>query len=103
MCRNNNDVVNVLERIKEKEEIAAELNAEIASLKDEVKAYMTKKKISELTLVGTKWAVFWNEVVRNEFDKKAFEAEHPRLYKKFLVQKTSRPFRAKETKEIRVA
>ena len=62
-----------IESLKELEEFAAEIKAEIDSLKDCIKAEMLAQDTDEMT-VG-KYIVRWTSVLSNRFDSTTFKRE----------------------------
>lgn len=68
------------------------LEEEIAVSEEKLKLYMQDHSI--LTLDG-KPICTWKSQVRNLFDQKLFQVEHPDLYEKFKTATTSRVFRMK--------
>lgn len=60
-----------------------QIEAQVADLKDTIKEYMEKNKLSEL--VGTEHKATYKEISQMRLDRKALEAEHPRIAKKYLV------------------
>lgn len=58
------------------------LEAEITSLKDEIKAEMTERETSEL--ITDEYIIRWADVTINRFDIKAFKNKYAWLYFQFL-------------------
>lgn len=76
--------------IKELEQYAKEVQAEIEALKDEVKAEMTTRGTDEMT-VGV-FTVRWKDVTQKRFDGKTFQKDHEDLYKAYQKESTSKRF-----------
>lgn len=73
--------------------IQSELEAQIESLKDEIKQYMTDQNIDELLSEGGQHVV-WRSVISNRFDSTAFKkSEWGELYKEFTRPTETRPFK----------
>ncbi len=80
-------------RIKELRELrrmADELQAEIDSLQDTIKAEMTARDVD--TLAGTDWRVTWKNVTSNRLDSTALKKELPEIAARFMRQTTARRF-----------
>lgn len=80
-------------RIKELRELrrmADELQAEIDSLQDTIKAEMTARDVD--TLAGTDWRVTWKNVTSNRLDSTALKKELPEIAARFMKQTTARRF-----------
>jgi predicted transcriptional regulator len=60
-----------------------EIAEEIETLKSAVKDYMLDMGVDEL--IGTEHRATYREVKQTKLDRKALEAEHPRIAKKYLV------------------
>lgn len=76
--------------LKEWEEVIAEAQAEVESIKDSIKAEMSARQVEELE--ADTFIVRWTSVLSNRFDSTAFKKEHNDLYKQFTKQVTSRRF-----------
>jgi predicted phage-related endonuclease len=76
--------------IKELEQYAKEIQAEIDGLKDEVKAEMDRQGADEIT-VGV-LTVRWKEVVSHRFDSKRFKADHEDMYTAYTKENKSKRF-----------
>lgn len=81
-------------RFKELAELkmmADELEAEMESIKDELKEIMKSENTD--TLIGDEHKATWKEVTSNRFDSKAFKAAgHTDLYNEFTKPSTSKRF-----------
>lgn len=84
----------VLERtireLRELETMQKELEAEIESLKDTLKAALNEANTEEM-IIGTS-IVRFTVVTSNRFDSASFKKTHADLYKQFTKQTTSRRF-----------
>lgn len=81
------------QKIKELRELccmADELQAEIDSLQDTIKAEMTARDVD--TLAGTDWKVTWKAVTSNRLDSTALKKELPKIAARFMKQTTARRF-----------
>ena len=79
-----------IESLKELEEFAAEIKAEIDSLKDCIKAEMLDRDIEELA--AGQYIVRWTSILSNRFDTTSFKKQFGDLYKSFTKQTSSRRF-----------
>lgn len=79
-----------LECIKRLEFQQKELEAQIETLKDEVKEEMKARGVEELT-VGAFKAV-WKSQTARVFDSQAFRADHTALYEQYRRPVERRPF-----------
>lgn len=86
----NIELASKIEQLKELEELIAEANAEVETLKDEIKEVMLKQNTEEMT-VG-KYIVRWTTVLSNRFDTTAFKKVMPDVYKAYTKNVTSRRF-----------
>lgn len=76
--------------IKELMRMKEELEAEIASLQDEIKAEMTARQTDEI--ITNEYKIRWTEVKSNRFDTTGFKAKYTELYNLFTKQVISRRF-----------
>lgn len=84
------ELTSKVKKIKALQLKADELNAEIESLKDEVKAEMTAQGVEEMVVDVFK--VRYTSVTTNRFDSTAFKKLHEDIYKMFLKATTSMRF-----------
>ena len=71
--------------------MADEISAEMESIKDELKEYMTEAELTEL--IGDEHKATYKEVISNKFDSKAFKAAgHADLYEAFRKPSTTKKF-----------
>lgn len=83
-------MTNRVQELKELKMMAKELEEEISTIEDEIKAEMTARDTSEIMLDMFK--ISWKEVVSNRFDSKAFKATHAELYSQYTKPVTTKRF-----------
>lgn len=89
----NNNINATIRELAEYSRMAEELSAQIESLKDEIKAYMTEAEVDEL-LGENGEHVIWKSVISNKFDSTAFKkSEWGELYKEFTKVTETKPFK----------
>ena len=76
--------------LKELKLMAEELEAQITTIEDEIKAEMTAQNINEIVLGIFK--VRWTKVVSSRFDSKAFKETHASLYDQYCKPVESKRF-----------
>ncbi len=86
----NEIILAKIEQLKEWETILEEAEAEVETLKDELKAVMNEQNTEEL-VVGTH-IIRWTTTLTNRFDTTAFKRKYDELYRAFTKQTTSRRF-----------
>lgn len=87
------EINDTLRELAEYTRLAEELTAQIDTLKDEVKAYMTEQNLDEL-LGESGEKVYWKKQIQNRFDSTAFKkSEWGELYKEFTKPSETRPFK----------
>ena len=79
-----------LRRMAEIKRRTAELDAEYGMLQDEIKAHMTTKGVDVLQVDDLR--VSWTDVTSSKLDTKAFKAEMPEVYDRFLRESTTKRF-----------
>jgi len=79
-----------IKELRELRRMADELQAEIDSLQDAIKAEMTAREVD--TLAGSDWRVTWKNVTSSRLDGKALKAELPEVAARFMRQTTARRF-----------
>ena len=79
-----------VELIRRLESQREELDAQIESLKDEIKAEMTERGVEKLT-VGTH-RVSWASYTTHRLDAKALKAENESIYERYSKAVTTRRF-----------
>lgn len=93
MKKNINEINAVLRELSEYTRMQEELTAQIDSLKDEIKAYMTDENLTEL-LGESGQKVYWKTQLQTRFDSTAFKkSEFGDLYQRFTKQTEVRPFK----------
>lgn len=76
--------------LRELRRMAEELNVEIDSLEDGLKAYMAT--LGAETLCGPDFKITWKKVTSSRLDGKALKAAVPELWQRFGKQTTVRRF-----------
>lgn len=76
--------------LKELQRMAEELNSEITSIQDTIKAEMTKRNTDEINAGAFK--IRWKPVVSQRFDSKSFKTAHGDLYDLYSNETVSRRF-----------
>ena len=79
-----------LQAMAEYTRMKEEIDAEIESLKDTLKAYMTEHNTE--TVAGTEHKVTWKTVKSNRFDSAALKKDAPELYASYTVATESKRF-----------
>lgn len=79
-----------IEQLKELESLIREAEKEVESLKDELKAEMTKKNTEEMT--AGRYVVRWTNVVSNRLDSTALKKEMVDIYNRYVRTTESRRF-----------
>lgn len=83
-------LIDKVRELKSLKQMADELDAEITSIEDELKAEMTAQNTEEMTVDVFK--LRYKTVVSSRFDSKAFKATHSDLYEQYIKQTESRRF-----------
>lgn len=91
MKRTIEEINNTMRELAEYSKMQEELTAQIESLKDEIKAYMTDEGIDEVIGDNGEKAT-WRDVISNRFASTEFKKVHADLYKAFTRQTTSKRF-----------
>ena len=79
-----------IKELRELRRMADELQAEIDSLQDTIKAEMTARNVD--TLAGTDWRGTWKNGVSNRPDSSALKKKLPEIAARFMKQNTVRRF-----------
>lgn len=79
-----NEMTIKIQQLRELRRMADELDAEMESIKDEIKAHMTAADVTELT--GIDWKVTYKTVTGSCFDAKAFRKDHAVMAEKYTCQ-----------------
>lgn len=90
MTTDINEMTAKIEQLKELEAIIREAEKEVETLKDEIKAEMTKQNTEEMN--AGRYTVRWTSVATDRFDSKAFKAEMAELYDRYVKTTESRRF-----------
>ena len=85
-----NEIGTQVRELRELKRMKEELEAQIESLSDSIKAVMTAENVDEIS--GTDWKATWKNVQSTRFDSKAFKAENRALYEHYSVTTTTRRF-----------
>lgn len=76
--------------LRELRRMADELQGEIDSLQDEIKAELIARETD--TLAGTDWQITWKTVTSERLDSAALKKELPEIAARFVKQTTTRRF-----------
>lgn len=90
MCMTNQTIEAKAKEIKELLRMKEELETEIASLQDELKAELTERRTDEL--IAGEYKIRYKAVTSDRFDTATFKAKYEELYNQFVKQSTSRRF-----------
>ena len=83
----------IMKELAEYTAMKAELEAQIDTIKDQIKEYMNDENLDEL-LGENGEHVVWKSVISNRFDSTAFKkSEWGELYKEFTKPSETRPFK----------
>lgn len=84
------DLLAKVRNLKELEALISEAQAELDSIKDELKAEMTNRNTEDLDVDVFK--IRYKTVKSNRFDTTAFKSTHKDLYDQYVKQTESRRF-----------
>lgn len=84
------DLLAKVRSLKELEALISEAQAELDSIKDELKAEMTNRNTEELDV--DVFRIRYKTVKSNRFDTTAFKSTHKELYDQYVKQTESRRF-----------
>ena len=84
------DLASKVRELKELKQMAEELEAEITTIEDEIKAEMTAQNVEEMNVDVFK--IRWTTVNSNRFDTKGFKTKYEDLYNQFLRTSASKRF-----------
>ncbi len=84
------DLESKIAKMQEYEALAEEAKAEAESIRDEIKAELTRRNTEEVTT--GKYIIRWTSVLSQRFDSTAFKRAMPDVYKAFTKQISSRRF-----------
>lgn len=85
-----NELTGKVRELKELKAMVEELEQEITTIEDTIKAEMTARNTEEITVDVYK--IRWISVTSNRFDTTAFKKTHADLYGQYLKQTESRRF-----------
>lgn len=85
-----NELVSKVRELKELQAMAEELQAEINSIQDAIKAEMSARGVDEMVVDVFK--IRWKVVKSSRFDTAAFKATHAELYKQYMKEIETRRF-----------
>lgn len=83
-----NELQAKVKELKELKIMASELDAEISSIEDEIKALFLSQDTDEI--ITAEYKIRYKAVTSNRFDSVAFKKEHSELYSLFTKQTTTR-------------
>ena len=84
------DLLAKVRSLKELEALISEAQAELDSIKDELKAEMTNRSTEEIDVDVFK--IRYKTVTSSRFDTAAFKSAHKELYNQYVKQTKSRRF-----------
>lgn len=84
------NVNETLQALAEYTRMKEEIDAEIETLRDTLKAYMMENNTD--TVTGTEHRVTWKTVKNNRFDSAALKADAPELYAAYMKTSESKRF-----------
>jgi predicted phage-related endonuclease len=79
-----------IKALKEYKLLKEDLEAQITSIEDEIKAEMTAREVDEM--VAGPFKVKWTKFITNRFDTAAFRKAHEDIYNLFVKPQESRRF-----------
>ena len=85
-----NEIEAKVEYLQELEALMEEVKAEAESIKDQIKAEMLDRQVSELQ--AGRYIIRWTDVLSNKFDSTSFKKVYADLYKAFTKQVYSKRF-----------
>lgn len=85
-----NEITAKIRKLKRLQSKAAELDNEIKTVQDELKAELAAANVDEMK-AGI-FTIRFKDVISNRFDSKAFKATHADLYNQYTKQITSKRF-----------
>ena len=84
------EITSKVRELKELKAMLEEIEAEIATIEDEIKAEMTARNTEEMSVDVYK--VRWTKVTSSRFDTSAFKKTHAELYSQHTKQTETRRF-----------
>lgn len=85
-----NEIEAKVEYLQELESFMNELKEEAEGIKDQIKAEMLDRQVSELQ--AGRYIIRWTDVLSNKFDSTSFKKVYGDLYKAFTKQVSSKRF-----------
>lgn len=85
-----NQIIATVTELQELKRMQEELQAEIDSLTDAIKAHMAEAQVD--TLTAGAWKVSYKAVTSNRLDSSAFKKAMPELAERFMKTTTTRRF-----------
>lgn len=85
-----NQIIATVTELQELKRMQEELQAEIDSLTDAIKAHMAEAQVD--TLTAGAWKVSYKAVTANRLDSSAFKKAMPELAERFMKTTTTRRF-----------
>ncbi len=85
-----NEIEAKIVALQDLEALIDEAKAEAEEIKDQIKAEMLDRQVSELQ--AGRFIVRWTDVISNKFDTTAFKKTYNDLYKAFTKQVSSKRF-----------
>lgn len=86
----NKELDSKIKELRELKRMAEEIQTEIDSIQDAIKAEMKDANVDILT--GSDWKATWKEVTSSRLDSKALKAAFPDVAKRFTKFTTSKRF-----------
>lgn len=87
---NKQELLKQVRDLKELKVMAEELQAEITTIEDNIKAEMTAQNVTELQIDIVK--IRWTPVISNKFDTSAFKKIYSDLYNQFTKKYKTKRF-----------
>ena len=84
------EITSKVRELKELKAMFEEIEAEIDTIEDEIKAEMTARNTEEMSVDVYK--VRWTKVTSSRFDTSAFKKTHAELYNQYTKQTETRRF-----------
>ena len=84
------EITSKVRELKELKAMLEEIEAEIATIEDEIKAEMTARNTEEMSVDVYK--VRWTKVTSSRFDTSAFKKTNAELYSQYTKQTETRRF-----------
>lgn len=79
-----------IKELRELRRMADDLQTEIDSITDSIKAEMSAREVDELS--GNDWKITWKLVKSRRFDSTAFKKTHAELYDQYCSESATRRF-----------